>query len=71
MCKLVAKDDVAMILKELREIRKELEYIKSHMLDRDSILTDEELVFLKEAEKEFEEGKTIKLEDLKRELSEL
>ena len=71
MCKLVAKDDVAMILKELREIRKELEYIKSHMLDRDSILTDEELVFLKEAEKEFEEGKTIKLEDLKREISEL
>ena len=67
----MAKDDVAMILKELREIRKELEYIKSHMLDRDSILTDEELVFLKEAEKEFEEGKTIKLEDLKRELSEL
>ncbi len=71
MCKLVAKDDVAMILKELREIRKELEYIKSHMLDRDSILTDEEVVFLKEAEKEFEEGKTIKLEDLKREISEL
>jgi len=68
---LVAKDDVAMILKELREIRKELEYIKSHMLDRDSILTDEEVVFLKEAEKEFEEGKTIKLEDLKREISEL
>jgi len=67
----VAKDDVAMILKELREIRKELEYIKSHMLDRDSILTDEEVVFLKEAEKEFEEGKTIKLEDLKREISEL
>jgi len=62
---------VAMILKELREIRKELEYIKSHMLDRDSILTDEEVVFLKEAEKEFEEGKTIKLEDLKREISEL
>jgi len=71
VCKLVAKDDVAMILKELREIRKELEYIKSHMLDRDSILTDEEVVFLKEAEKEFEEGKTIKLEDLKREISEL
>ncbi|WP_287583926.1 hypothetical protein [Candidatus Borrarchaeum sp.] len=67
----MAKDDVAMILKELREIRKELEYIKSHMLDRDSILTDEEVVFLKEAEKEFEEGKTIKLEDLKREISEL
>lgn len=62
---------MAMILKELREIRKELEYIKSHMLDRDSILTDEEVVFLKEAEKEFEEGKTIKLEDLKREISEL
>ena len=67
----MAEDDVTLILKELREIRKELAYIKEHMLDKDSILTTEESEFLKEAEKEFVEGKTIKLVDLKRELSEL
>ena len=71
MCKLVAKDDVAMILKELKEIRKELEYIKSHMLDVDCILTTEEVAILKEAQKEFKEGKAIKFDDLKRELREL
>jgi hypothetical protein len=67
----VAKDDVAMILKELREIRKELEYIRSHMLDIDSILTTEEVTILKEAEKEYKEGKAIKFDDLKGELREL
>ena len=68
---MVVKDDVAMILKELREIRKELEYIRSHMLDIDSILTTEEVAILKEAEREFKEGKAIKFDDLKRELREL
>lgn len=71
MCKVVAKDDVAIILKELREIRKELEYIRSHMLDIDSILTTEEVTILKEAEKEYKEGKAIKFDDLKGELREL
>lgn len=68
---MVAKDDVAIILKELREIRKELEYIRSHMLDIDSILTTEEVTILKEAEKEYKEGKAIKFDDLKGELREL
>jgi hypothetical protein len=36
------------------------------MIDRDRILTDEEITMLKEAEKEFVEGKTIKLEDIER-----
>lgn len=67
----MAKDDVAMILKELKEIRKELEYIKSHMLDVDCILTTEEVAILKEAQKEFKEGNAIKFDDLKRELREL
>ena len=62
------KDDVALILDEIKEIKKELAYIKEYMIDVDSILTDREVILLKEAEKEFEDGETIKLEDLKREL---
>jgi hypothetical protein len=58
--------NVALILKEIREIKKEIAYIKEHILDMDRILTDEEIILLKEAEKEFEEGKTIKLEDIER-----
>ena len=55
-----------MILKEIGELKKEIAYIKEHMIDLDRILTDEEIIMLKEAEKEFVEGKTIKLEDIER-----
>lgn len=58
--------NVALILKEIREIKKEIAYIKEHMIDMDRILMDEEIMMLKEAEKEFQEGKTIKLEDITR-----
>ncbi len=55
------------IMKELREIRKEIEYIKEHMIDIDSILSPEEEKLLEESIKEFKEGKAIKLEEFKRE----
>jgi len=55
-----------LILKEIGELKKEIAYIKEHMIDRDRLLTDEEIIMLKEAEKEFVEGKTIKLEDIER-----
>ena len=55
-----------MILKEIGELKKEIACIKEHMIDRDRLLTDEEIIMLKEAEKEFVEGKTIKLEDIER-----
>ena len=51
--------NVALILKEIA-------YIREHMIDMDRSLTDEEIILLKEAEKEFVEGKTIKLEDIER-----
>jgi len=64
----MARDDVALILDEIKEIKKELVYIKEYMIDVDSILTGGEVILLIEAEKEFGDGETIKLEDLKREL---
>ncbi|MHA1210230.1 MAG: hypothetical protein ACTSSA_12460 [Candidatus Freyarchaeota archaeon] len=41
------------------------------MIEVDNFLTKEEELMLKEAEREFREGRTVKLEDLKRELGEL
>ena len=58
--------NVVLILKEIGVIKKEIAYIKEHMIDMDRILTDEEIIMLKEAEKEFVDGKTIKLEDIER-----
>jgi hypothetical protein len=52
------------ILKELKAIRKELTYIKEHMVDMDAILTPEEERILDQGIKEFKEGKAIKIQDL-------
>ena len=52
------------ILRELKAIRKELTYIKEHMVDMDAILTPEEERILDQSIKEFKEGKAIKIQDL-------
>lgn len=54
------------IATELKAIRKELEYIRKHMVDVDMILTPEEDARLEIAIKEFKEGKTRSLDELER-----
>ena len=56
------------VIKELKTIKRDLEYIKLHMVDIDVILTPEEDKILEEGLKEFEAEKTISLADLKRDL---
>jgi len=51
---------------ELRAIRKELEYIRKHMVDVDMILTAEEERILERGLKEYKEGKTRSLDDVVR-----
>jgi len=53
----------AKIEEELAAIRKDLDYIKNHMIDVDFILFPEEEKILEESIKEFEEGKAVRLED--------
>ena len=55
------------ILQELRAIKEDLEYIKEHMVDVDMVLTPEEERILEEGIREHKEGKTVRLEELKRE----
>ena len=56
------------ILDKLSNIKSELNYIKEHMVDVDTILTEDEKVALEKARKEYENGKTISLKDLEKEL---
>ena len=56
------------ILAELKEIKKDLNYIKEHMVDSDTILTPEEKKRLDESLKDFREGKTVSLEDFEKEM---
>ena len=53
---------------ELLALRREVQFIKTHMFDPDTILTSEEEEIFEKAMKEYKEGKTISLEDLKKEL---
>ncbi|MCX9014091.1 MAG: hypothetical protein OIN89_04730 [Candidatus Methanoperedens sp.] len=53
---------------ELRAIREDLDFIKSHMVDVDSILTEEDYISLQEYRKEKESGTLTSHEALKKEL---
>ena len=56
------------IWEELKVIRRELGYIKEHMVDVDTVLTQEEERIVDESLREFEEGEATKLEDFEKEL---
>ena len=56
------------ITEELKAIRKDLEFIKTHMFDPDTIMSVEEERRFKQALVELKEGKTTSLSDLKKEL---
>jgi hypothetical protein len=59
------------LITELKTIKRDLEYIKLHMVDIDVILTPEEEEMMEEGLREFEAGKTISLSDLKRDRGEV
>jgi len=64
---MVTTTETKQIFAKLKAIKIELDYIKEHIVD-DMILTQDDKIALAEARKEHKEGKTIKLEDLKKEL---
>ncbi len=53
---------------ELKAIRQDLDYIKKHMVDSDSIMTENDYIALKEYKNEKKTGKLISQEQLKKEL---
>jgi len=54
------------IYETLVELKREVNFIKNHMVDVDTILTPEENIELNESLKELEEGKTFSFEDIKK-----
>jgi hypothetical protein len=56
------------ILEELRAIKEDLDYIKSHMVDIDSILTEDDYLSLMEYRKEKTSDLLLSPYDLKKEL---
>ena len=60
--------NVQQMTEELKAIRADLDYIKEHMVDVDTILTPEEEERLDEAIEEYKSGKAVSLEDFEKEL---
>jgi len=60
------KTDVREILVKLANLQREVKKLKEHLAD--ITLSSDDLSAMEEAEKEFREGKTISLENLKKEL---
>lgn len=57
------------VLQELKDLKKEVIYIKEHMADVDSILTEEDYIALQDYRQEKKEGKLTSHEQLKKELN--
>ena len=60
--------NIQKIYLEILALKREIDFIKKHMFDPDTIMTTKEEERYERAMQELKEGKTISLEDLKKEL---
>ncbi len=58
--------EIKQILKKLETMKSDLDYIKGHMVDADTILTKDEENTLEKGLKEYKEGKTVSLDEFKK-----
>jgi len=65
------ENEMSKILKELKEIRVDINFIKNNMIDADCILTTEEEKILEQGLEEYKQGKTTRFEDFDREMQEI
>ncbi|HLD05248.1 MAG TPA: hypothetical protein VJG90_06025 [Candidatus Nanoarchaeia archaeon] len=54
------------VMSELKSIKEELDFIKKHMVDVDSLLIGDEEARLEESLKEYREGKAVSLEEFEK-----
>ncbi len=64
----ITKIQAEEILKRLSNIESRMNIIVEHVVDDDSVLSEDDLESINEAEKEYKEGRTISHEQLKKEL---
>jgi len=61
-------ETIKKIYNELKDLKKEVVFIKKHMFDPDTIMTTEEARRFEQSLKELKEGKTTPLSEIKKEL---
>ncbi len=52
---------IKLILRELKEIKEDLRYLKDQVIDVDLIVTDDDIASIREAEKDLKKGRTKKI----------
>ena len=60
--------ELQQVLEKLDVIKSELDYIKLHMVDIDTLLTPEEEARLEESLEDYKKGQTISLEKFEKEM---
>jgi len=70
MLNLLMSAELKQVIQRLDTIKSELDYIKEHMVDVDTILTPDEEARLDESLMDFKQGKTTPLEDFEQEMKE-
>ena len=60
--------ELQQVLEKLDDIKSELDYIKLHMVDIDTLLTPEEEARLEESLEDYKKGQTISLEKFEKEM---
>lgn len=56
------------VVRELKAIRRDLDYIKEHMVDADTLLTEEERRLIDESMRHEKKGELVSLKSVKKEL---
>ncbi len=57
------------ILEELKQIRQDIDFLKSNIIDSNLVLTQEEMKIVAESEREYEKGETVSLNEAKKKLN--
>lgn len=65
----VTKSDIREILAELAMLRKDVEYMKTRIIDHDCILSEDDKEAIEEYEKEKKAGKLKSFEEIKKNLN--
>ncbi|MBS3075458.1 hypothetical protein J4429_03270 [Candidatus Pacearchaeota archaeon] len=65
---IITKIQAEEILKRLSNIETRMNIIVEHVVDDDRVLSEDDLLAIEEAEKEYKEGRTMSHEQLKKEL---
>ncbi|MBW2969178.1 hypothetical protein KY314_03615 [Candidatus Woesearchaeota archaeon] len=60
--------DIKKLYEEIKTVRQEIGFIKKHMFDPDSILTNTEAKRFEQSLKDLKQGKTTSLSEFKKEL---